>query len=90
MRIKLHESDGKVVGYALWLSANDTYAWAHKPGARWPCSEASGHRLVVCVDSNGLYDCALNGKDCKNLSGDEVCAIVGDHIPETCRHLWPN
>jgi hypothetical protein len=77
-------------GYTLWLSANDTYNWAHKPGAAWPCSALSGKRFVACVDSNGLCDFIVNGRsDFDEVSGDELSACIADHLPADLRHLWP-
>lgn len=75
-------------GYVMKLSARDTYNWAHREGARWPCSDLSGNRCVVVVDSNGLLDFTLNGRD-GDCSGDELNAIVSDHLPKILRHLWP-
>jgi hypothetical protein len=80
-------------GYTLWLSANDTNAWASKPGAAWPCSDLSGRRVVVTVDSNGLCGLVIDGKhdydyDCDSDSA-ELCAIVSDHLPKALRALWP-
>ena len=34
----------------LWLSVNDTYDWAHKPGAAWPCSKLSGKRVYIEIE----------------------------------------
>jgi hypothetical protein len=76
------------IGYIMKLSANDTYLWAHKPGAIWPCSQLSGKRLVVCVDDNGLCDISINGRD-SDCDGNELDAITADHLPEDLRHLWP-
>lgn len=75
-------------GYGLWLSANDTYYWAHKPGASWPCSDLADHRVYVGVDSNGLCDFAIDGEpgDC---DGNELEAIVSDHLPEDLKKYWP-
>jgi hypothetical protein len=87
MRFKL-SPDGR--GYVLWLSARDTYSWAHKPGAAWPCSTLSDRRLVVVCDSNGLCDFTSDGKTAPDdIDGAELCAIVADHLPPAARHLWP-
>jgi hypothetical protein len=75
-------------GYVMKLSANDTYNWANRDGARWPCSDLSGNRCLVVVDSNGLLDFTLNGKD-GDCNGDELDAIVADHLPKSLGHLWP-
>lgn len=75
-------------GYVMWLSANDTYRWATRPGRAWPCSQCRGERLRVEVDSNGLCDFAINGRD-GDMDGTELDAIVGDHLPADLRHLWP-
>lgn len=83
-------------GYTLWLSANDTYWWATGQGPNgktWPCSTCQGKRLVVCVDDNGLWNLFVNGRDQypqeDEISGDELDAIVADHLPSDLRHLWP-
>ena len=34
-------------GVKLWLSANDTYNWATRPRAIWPCSKLAGNRLFA-------------------------------------------
>jgi hypothetical protein len=87
MRIKRFTETGtrRVVGYVMWLSARDTYNWAHKPQRAWPCSAVSNRAIVVSVDDNGIYD--ISGV--KEVIGDELEAIVGDHLPADCRHLWP-
>lgn len=95
MRASKHESDGKTIGYTLWLSARDTYRWANRSGARWPGSTLADHRLVVTVDQNGLCDLTVDGRydwadlDGNDLDGNELDALVADHVPAGCRHLWP-
>ena len=64
-------------GFNLWLSANDTYDWAHRPGRRWPCSQLSGKRLFVQYDRNGLCDLAVNGK-IRDIDAQELTACVSD------------
>ena len=83
MRIK-----GSADGYAMWLSARDTYDWAHKPGAAWPGSTLANKRVVVSVDSNGLYDLTIDGRE-GDCDGNELSAIVADHLPKAYRHMWP-
>ena len=76
--MKLQRTDQ---GVKLWLSANDTYNWAHKAGASWPCSFLSDKRLFVEYDSNGdLVDLAVNGKNA-DFDSNELSAIVADHVP---------
>ena len=65
----------------LWLSANDTRDWAYKPGASWPCSELSGHRLFAEFDRGGLIDVAIDGgRGEQDVSGDEFNAITSDYL----------
>ena len=71
-------------GYKMSLSARDTYAWAHKPGASWPCSTVEDGPLWHEVDSNGL--CDINDAD---LDETELAAIVADHLPDHLRKYWP-
>ena len=63
----------------LWLSATDTYDWAHRPGNKWPCSELSGHRLRAQFEDNNLVDLTIDGRP-GNCSADEFNAIVSDFI----------
>ena len=64
---------------ALWLSANDTYNWANRPGNRWPCSQLSGNRIAVCFDDNGLCEFTMNGKTA-DVDGNELSACYSDHL----------
>ena len=68
-------------GYTeLWLSANDTYGWAHRQGAIWPCSELSGHRLYAQFSEHGdLIDMTIDGRS-KDCSADEFNAITSDFL----------
>jgi hypothetical protein len=70
-------------GVTLWLSARDTYDWAHKPRAAWPCSTLADHRLVVVFDDHGdMVDLTIDGKYDGMDSFDvyELDAIVEDHL----------
>ena len=83
------DASGRATGYRLWLSANDIYRWAFRTGSAWPCSDLYGSRLWVDVDGNGLCGIAVNGRNDCDVSGDELDAIVSDHVPADCAHLWP-
>ncbi len=78
-------------GYALYLSKRNVEDWATRPGSVWPCSTLRGHRLYVGVDSNGLVDLTIDGKDATEwIDGHELDAIVGDAIRGTnCAEFWP-
>jgi len=66
---------------SVWLSANDTCNWAHKPGAAWPCSQLSGRRVFAEFDQTGLVELIINGgrgdQDCDSA---EFSACVADHL----------
>ena len=72
-------------GFVLWLSADDTYNWANKPHAHWPCSTLSNKRMVAVFDSNGLCDISVNGRvagdgELSAIDGTEFSAIVADFM----------
>ena len=68
-------------GTKLWLSASDTYEWAHKTGAAWPCSELSGSRLFVEFDLHGdLVDITIDGKNDVDCDRNELEAITRDFL----------
>ena len=67
-------------GVKIWLSANDTYNWAHRPGNTWPCSQLSGHRVFAEYEQGGdLVDMAIDGK-IKDCDSNEFNAIMLDHL----------
>lgn len=76
MRIQNTGNDG----FKLWLSARETYNWAHRAENSWPCSELSGKRLFVEFDSNGLCDLTVDGQEGVDVPAHELNAIVGDFI----------
>ena len=84
MRVKEH-----IGGYNLWLTANETYKWAHKAGPTWPCSTLAGHKLFVAIDSNGLCDITLDGKEALEIDSNELEACITDHLPESLHQFWP-
>ena len=76
MRMQVYDRTVKV-----WLSANDTYDWAHKSGASWPCSQLSGRRVFAEFCGGDLVDVSFDGgrgeQDC---DGTEFNACFADHI----------
>lgn len=83
MRIMITESSVK-----LWLSMRDTYNWATKPGACWPCSTVSNKHLFAEFDSNGLVDVALNGR-AADIDGAEFNAVTSDFLRDTLPKSHP-
>lgn len=79
----------KPTGYRLALSAGQTWLWANKPGRVWLCSEVAGRTLHVEVDANGLCYLEIDGRSDTDVPANELAAIVDDHMPADCRHLWP-
>jgi len=68
---------GKKGNCRIWLSADDTHRWAHRPGSSWPCSSLSGRHLRADIQGDNLVDLTINGKygDC---DGHELDAILAD------------
>ena len=64
--------------HKLWLSTHDTYDWAHKPGAAWPCSFLSGRKLFIGIDDGGnLVDMSIDaGRGDQSCPADELNAIM--------------
>lgn len=74
MKLTIHPSCVK-----LWLSARDTYEWAHRPGESWPCSTLSNKRLFAEFDRNGLVDLVINGRS-TDCDVTELNAITSDFL----------
>ena len=83
MRVEVNEHD-----VSLWLSARDTYAWANKTGASWPCSTLSSKTVFAQFDRNGLVEYRINGKHCE-VDGPEFDAITSDHLKEKLHESHP-
>ena len=70
----------------LWLSADDTYEWAHRSGASWPCSTLSGHRCYVEFEPSGdLVDMTIDGRGgnaLDDIDGHELTAAASDFLTE--------
>lgn len=64
------------------LSANDTYAWAHKPGAAWPCSQLSGRRVRAKFDPRGDLVAVVidGGRGEQDVDGNELNACILDFV----------
>ena len=70
-------------GYVkLWLSAKDTYNWAHRTGAAWPCSFLADKSLLAEFAPNGdLVELAINyGQGDQDCPGVEFTAITDDFL----------
>ncbi len=70
-----------VTSVKVWLSARDTYNWAHRVGNSWPCSQLSNHRVFAEFTMNGdLVDFEIDGNpgDC---DATEFNAIIADLVP---------
>ena len=80
---------GYGAGYTMSFSAPNTWDWAHRPNARWPCSSLAGKRIFIVVNNNGLAETRVRGRGDLNIQSDELAAIVADHLPQSHRHLWP-
>jgi hypothetical protein len=78
-------------GYAMWLSARDTSKWATRPNNKWPCSNLTGNRLRLYVDSNGLRIVYMNNEYVTDVTFDmnEFCSLVADHLPADLQKYWP-
>ena len=70
---------GKTSDCKVWLSASDTYEWAHRPGKSWPCSTLSGHRIMAEIAGDDLVDLTIDGKfPGDDIDGNELDAILAD------------
>lgn len=62
----------------LWASARDTYKWANRDGARWPCSQLENRRFFAEFDANGLLNFTLDGRDGAPADANEFNACTSD------------
>jgi hypothetical protein len=80
------EKHGRYV--KLWLSANDTYNWAHKAGASWPGSQLAGKRLFAEFQDGDLVSYTADGKTVDNMDLDEFDAITEDFLNKEAEKSW--
>jgi hypothetical protein len=66
----------------LWLSSRDTWDWAHKPGAFWPCSQLADRRVFAEFEPNGdLVDLAIDGgRGEQDIDSTEFNAMCSDFL----------
>ena len=62
----------------IWISANETYAWAHKIGKNWPCSTLSGKRVFAEINDGDLVDIVIDGKSDYDCDVFEFNAMIAD------------
>jgi len=62
----------------MFASKKDTYAWAHKPGAAWPCSQLSGKSLFVELWYGDLVNITVNNKYGVDIDSNELHAFIED------------
>jgi hypothetical protein len=78
MRVRIEDDS-----VTLWLSASDTWDWAHRRGAAWPGSQLGGRRLVACFDRHGLVDLTIDGgRGDQDVCCDEFNAITSDFLKQ--------
>lgn len=68
---------------AIWLSARDTYEWARKPGAAWPCSQLEGRRLYVRQDAplQESIETRAHGSSLSCSGAPSLCGSSGAGLP---------
>lgn len=71
MKLRIDET-----GFTVWLNRRDTYEWSES----WPCSALSDKRVAAAFDGGGLVDLSVNGDDTHDVPGDELTAIISDHV----------
>jgi len=64
----------------LWLSANDTYNWAHRSVAEWLCSTLSDKRIYAEFDDGDLIDITINGKSNFDCDAYELNIMIADFM----------
>ena len=73
--------------YSACLDDSDTYRWANRPGALWPCSTLAGSSLFVQIDkgTGDLVDTDA-GED---VDGHELSALIDDLVvPAAIARGW--
>lgn len=70
----------------LYLSADDTEAWAIRPGRKWPCSRLAGKHLKVTFDHDGdEVSRVIRAREGHVIDPwvptDEFVAMTSDHLP---------
>lgn len=75
-------------GVAIHADENDTYNWARKPGACWPCSELSGKSVAATFDRSGLLYLRVSDderNEIEDVPSNEFNAFCAD----VCRKVLP-
>ena len=63
----------------IWLTAEETSAWATKPGNQWwPCSTLAGHKLFACFKDGDLVEIEVGDGEDLEINGPEFNAMIED------------
>ncbi|MCL4540283.1 MAG: hypothetical protein M1378_11930 [Bacteroidetes bacterium] len=73
------EADVRDNSVDLWLNDVDTFDWANRSGASWPCSALSGKFVYASFDRNGLVDLRIDGMQ-DDCPADELNALTSDFL----------
>ncbi len=84
MRCKIHPDCVKV-----WITAGETWAWAHRPGDSWPGSDLAGRRVFAEFDRNGIVDLAVDGSSEWDGTATELSACCSDHLAKRLPKAHP-
>lgn len=62
------------------ITADETEAWATRPGNVWPCSTVRGKSLAVELVDGDLVDIQMDSGSIDDIDGHELHACVDDHL----------
>lgn len=63
----------------IWISSNETFRWARRPNAQWPCSTLADRRVFVELASNNdIINIKINGKNSSIIDEHELRCCLND------------
>jgi len=63
----------------VWLSSSDTWRWANRTNAKWPCSTLADKRVYVELDKNkDIVEIKVNGRPKREVDGHELRCCLND------------
>jgi hypothetical protein len=71
-----------MIQVTISVSAEDTSAWARRPGSSWPCSTLAGHEITAAFVNGDLVELDCVDEPGIEIPTEEFNAFVEDTLAE--------
>lgn len=67
----------------VWISSSETWRWANRINAKWPCSTLADKRIYMELDKHdNIVDIKINGRYSSKIDGHELRSCINDLLKD--------